>query len=592
MALSWEDLIQEVKQRIDVLDVVSEYVKLRPAGRRHVGLCPFHSEKTGSFYVTPDTGSWHCFGCGEGGDVIKFVQRIENLSFAETMDRLARRVGLQLPEKGGDGQASSERERYRALHELACQFYEKALAQTPEAKEYLKERGISPEIAKTFRLGFAPDSFEALRSALRREKASDDDLVKAGLLKRKPGETKGGYDFFRDRLMFPIADQEGRIIGFGGRLLQEREGQGKYINSPETPTFVKNRVLYGLNRALKPIKDRREALVMEGYMDVIAAHEFGFNNAVAPLGTALTENHLQILKRHCDRVYLVFDADGAGMRAALRSLALFEKSELEARVVALPAGEDPDSLLRKRGTAPFAQALSDALPILDYRMAAILSHYDVRTDSGFTQAFREIAPLLSQVTAADSWLHRLAELRSNGAPERVAFIEEDLRRRVRQYRAGQNSAPEPFRKETEGEGNRAEPAPISSTLRKLYLAEEEVLRACLADSESAAHLRDKMGFDAFLRPEAKELATVITSHLEDEEWSPHGWVIESETARSLFARLSADPRQSDIEEAVRVLIEHKEREGIKPLTEGRTPTVEEWKRIQELYLRRQQTGTG
>ncbi|MBW3622696.1 MAG: DNA primase [Armatimonadetes bacterium] len=599
---SSSDAVQEIKQRLDLLEVISDYVKLRPAGRSHVGLCPFHSEKTGSFNVTPDKGIWYCFGCQEGGDVFKFLQKIENLSFPEALERLAKRAGVTLPEHPS-GPSTSERDRLRALHELACRFYERTLSQTPAALQYLERRGIAPETAKAFRLGFAPDSWESLRTLLRRERASDDDLLNAGLLRRKAGETRGGYDAFRDRLLFPICDGEGRVIAFGGRILEDREGQPKYINSPETPIFSKKRVLYAYHRALPAIKERREALVMEGYMDVIAAHENGFPYAVAPLGTALTPEHLQLLKRHCDRALLVFDADGAGMRAALRSLALFEQAEMEARVVVLPQGEDPDSLLRKRGPAPFAQALEEARPLLDYRMESILSQHDVRSDEGFARAMREIAPFLSQVPSNNSWIHRLAEIRSAGAPERVAFWEEDVRRRVRGARsaAPSDSAPfgaagtAPFGAAGEKGNNNPEAPTVSTAVLNLFKKEEMILRGCMEDRETAAELLAHVPPDRYLRSETRELATLILTRLAaegtEEEWNPGAEALESETLGTLVARLAADPTPiPDREALIKIgneLSLHREKKQVKDLTEGREPSVDELEKIKQIYQKKQ-----
>jgi DNA primase len=591
MATSWDDLIQEIKQRVDLLEVVSEYVKLRPTGGRRVGLCPFHNEKTGSFSVNAERGVWYCFGCGEGGDVIKFLQKIDNLSFPEAVERLARRAGLEVPEKGG-GAAASERDRLRAVNELACRFFERALSRSDAALRYMKERGIEPEVARAFRLGYAPDSWDALRNALRREKATDEDLLKLGLLRRKPDETSGGYDFFRDRLIFPIGDAEGRIIAFGGRIMGE--GQPKYLNSPETPLFHKSRALYGLHRAAPAMKERGAALVMEGYMDVIAARQGGFPNAVAPLGTALTESHVALLRRICQRALLVFDADGAGIRAALRSLALFEKSELDARIVTLPSGEDPDSLLRKSGPAAFAQCLAEAKPILDYRMEAILNENDLRSDEGFRSGMREIIPLLAQVSVPDGWVKRLAEIRSEGHPERVAFHEEDIRRRI--ARGGAEERSESFQpKRNAGISDEGEPK-VSSAVRRLYKAEDTLLWACLQSSDDAAMLLERLPPEKFIRPEARELATLIVSHLGGNSWEPGLWEMPSEAVASMAGRLMTGPdlihesapreREFWLHQAADLLLMRGERERIQSLLEGRTPTIEELQRIKELYQRK------
>ncbi len=587
MAASSEDIVQEVKSRVDITEVVSEYVPLRPAGRRQVGLCPFHSEKTPSFGVSPDKQSWYCFGCGEGGDVIKFIEKIENLPFREALERLARRAGIALPE-WGRGPNASEKDRLRELHEWATGFYEQALARADAPRDYLARRGMADEVRARFRLGYAPDSWDALRNFLRSKGANDDEMLKAGLLLRKDGDTRGGYDRFRDRLLFPIADAEGRVIAFGGRILGE--GQPKYLNSPETPLFSKSRVLYGLHRALAPMKARKEALVMEGYMDVLAAHEFGFDHAVAPLGTALTEGHLQLLRRTCERVYLVFDADSAGIRAALRSLALFEKIELEARVVVLPAGEDPDSLLRKGGAAPFAQALADAQPILDYRMNAIVAQHDIRTDEGYTKACREIVPLLSQVEAS-RWVHKLAQLRSDGDATRVVFHEEDLLRHIRGLRGA--PAPKPERSSAprqEGQKPAPEAPKVSVAVRKLYKAEELLLKACLDDRATAARILPEDPGDLFVREETRALAALARKSLSGADWNPAAWAVENDPLQSLLGRLAADPTPVPDAPALDGLVEllrlHREQPRMKPLTEGRTPSADEWAEIKEFYRRK------
>jgi DNA primase len=587
------DIIQEIKERVDLLEVISEYVKLRPTGGRHVGLCPFHNEKTGSFYVNSDRGTWHCFGCGEGGDVIKFIEKIENLSFREAAERLARRVGLEWPQQGRV--SSSEKDRLRAMNEAACRFFERELPRSESAMDYLKSRGVDAHVAKAFRIGFAPDSWESLRNHLRSQKFSDEEMIAGGLIKRRPGERAGGYDLFRNRLMFPIADSEGRIIAFGGRIFGD-EGP-KYINSPETPLFVKRRVLYASHRAAPKIKESRTALVMEGYMDVIAAHEFGFAYAVAPLGTALTEDHLQSLRRMCDRVILVFDADGAGMRAALRSLSLFEKTELDVRIATLAMGEDPDSFLRKRGAAAFSQQLSEAKPILDYRIEAILSQNDVQNDLGYAKAMKEIVPLLRQVTAPDRWIHRLSEIRSEGMPERVAFHEADIRRMI--DRNVGESMPEPARKTPTTEMS-DEPR-VSTAIRKLHKAEEMILWACLQNAEIAETALAKLSPELFIRPAASELAILIRSRIGDKEWEPELWASDSEEAMDLARRLLTGPdlihdsapgnRERWLNQATDLLLRHSEREQIKSLTAGRTPTTEELKRIRELYDRRQNSET-
>src|SRR5579862_3221598 len=352
--------IDLVRDRTDILHIVSFYVALKRAGRVWKGLCPFHNEKTPSFNVDPDLKRWHCFGqCSEGGDVIKFLQKVDNLTFGEALERLAIQAGVTLaplrkdgsrrrssegsPEQAEDSEVS-ERERLFAAAECAARFYEETLARSSEAREYLQKRAIAHEAQKQFRLGYAGEDWDGLARFLSRQGVSVQDAVTAGLLVAT--DKKSYYDKLRGRIVFPILDAQERVIAFGGRLMEAVEGRPKYLNSAETPLFTKGRALYGLWRARKAIAASGQAIVVEGYMDVIAAHQAGIENVVAALGTSLTEHHAQILGRFAQRALLSFDADAAGLKAAQRASQIFSARDIETRMLDLPEGEDPDSLLR------------------------------------------------------------------------------------------------------------------------------------------------------------------------------------------------------------------------------------------------------
>ena len=360
--------LEEIRTRLSLADVIGRRVRLTRKGREHSGLCPFHNEKTPSFTVSEEKGFYHCFGCGAHGDVIGFIMRSENLSFPEAVERLARDAGLDVP-------VTSPEERQRAKRqatlldavEAACAFFERQLrsAQGRPALEYLRRRGLDDATVARFRLGYAPESRSALKSALVGETITEAMLVEAGLLIR-PDDGGASYDRFRGRVTFPIADRRGRVIAFGARALGDV--QPKYLNSPDTPLFHKGQVLYGLATAWPAARDKGRVVVCEGYMDVIALQRAGIVEAVAPLGTALTETQIELLWRMAPEPVLCFDGDTAGQRAAARAaeraLPLL-KPGLSLRFVALPPGEDPDSLVLGRGAPAMERALDDATALAD-----------------------------------------------------------------------------------------------------------------------------------------------------------------------------------------------------------------------------------
>lgn len=362
--------LDEVRAQLALSSVIGRRVRLQRRGREHLGLCPFHNEKTPSFTVNDDKAFFHCFGCGAHGDVIGFVMRTEGLSFPEAVERCAHEVGLAVPAASPEERAKAER--HATLHaalEAAAVWFERQL-HGPEGRAgfaYLRSRGLTDEVIARFRLGFAPDSRSALKSALTRQGLPEPLLIEAGLLIRPPEENPGPtYDRFRGRVIFPIADRRGRIIAFGGRILGE--GEPKYLNSPETPIFHKGRTLYGLAQARKPAQDKGEVIVAEGYMDVIALYMGGFAHSVAPLGTALTEDHMRELWRLAPEPILCFDGDAAGQRAAVRAaeraLPLLAPG-LSLRFALLPAGLDPDDLIRSEGPQRLAEILAAAQPLVD-----------------------------------------------------------------------------------------------------------------------------------------------------------------------------------------------------------------------------------
>lgn len=358
-----DSTLEEIKNRIDVVDLISEYVHLKQAGQNWKGLCPFHTEKTPSFTVSPSKQIYHCFGCGSGGDIFSFLVKYENVSFPEAVRILAKKAGVTLKESRKDAVAAGEKEILLDMHKDAVSCFQQHLAKNTKASEYLSKRGISSEARKLFSLGYAPRSWDTLLTYLTRKGYKAEMIKKAGLVTQG---TKGMYDTFRDRIMFPIYDLKGDTIAFGGRSIDGDEP--KYLNSPETVIFNKRRVLYGLHQAKDSIKKTGFALFMEGYLDVITAHMHGFTNSAAPLGTAFTQDHGKLIKRFVEDVVLVFDSDEAGRKAAKNASGILLEAGLNVKILTCPENEDPDSFIRKNGREAFESLLQKPLTIIDFYM--------------------------------------------------------------------------------------------------------------------------------------------------------------------------------------------------------------------------------
>jgi DNA primase len=416
-----QQILDEIRGRADILEVVGQVVKLKRAGENWKGLCPFHTEKTPSFTVNPKRNIYHCFGCGAGGDVFSFLMRQERVAFPEAVRALAERAGVTLPDAGARApEVDGKLEALRRAMALAAEFYSASLRERggEKARAYLEQRGVDPEVARRFGLGYAPESWNALLGVMARHGIGEDLLVQAGLaLARQNGP--GFYDRFRGRLLFPIRDVQGRVVAFGGRALSGEEP--KYLNSPETPLYVKGQLLYALDVARTAMRERGRAIIVEGYLDCLMAHQHGFGETVAALGTAFTQAQLGLLRRYAEEVVALFDADAAGQKAStrleemmtdgmdLRNLGwsvartgAFEKAgHLPIRVALLPAGHDPDSLLRAEGAAALTARLDAARPLLSFVLERALGEEDLATPRGRANAHARVALILSKVANAE-----------------------------------------------------------------------------------------------------------------------------------------------------------------------------------------------
>ncbi len=406
-----ENILEDVLNRIDIVEVISGYIPLKRAGKNFKACCPFHHEKTPSFMVSPERQIYHCFGCGESGNAFKFLMRHERMEFPEAVETLAKKAGVVLPQaKGRDDKGASVITQLYKINELASLFYAANLDSSAGtiAKNYLFKRGIKEESIKLFGLGLASDKWEALINHLRQKNIGLSLIEKAGLALSK--QAGGFYDRFRNRIIFPVSDIKSRVIGFGARVLDD--SLPKYINSPETPVYIKGRNLYGLNFSKDSIGESDSAVIVEGYLDFIVPYQEGLRNIVASLGTALTVEQARVLKRYTRNVVMVYDADNAGQLAVLRSLDIFVEEEMEVKVVSLPAGFDPDSFVRKQGIAAFRERIGNAKGLFDYKLAVMKSRYNPDEPAGKAKISGELLSTINKFKNAvlrSEYIKRLAQ---------------------------------------------------------------------------------------------------------------------------------------------------------------------------------------
>ncbi len=404
--------IEEIKQRLNIVDVIQEYLPLKKAGANYRALCPFHHEKTPSFMVSPEKQIWHCFGCSKGGNIFDFVMEIEGMEFVDALRNLARKAGVTL--KKQDPHLQNIRNRMYEINEAAQNFFHKNLIDNRVGRfafDYLKSRGLNRESVEKFKIGYAPPAWEHSSSYLTRKGFKKDEIQKAGLT--IPGKEGRDYDRFRDRLMFPIWDIHGNVVGFGGRILrkEQEKKEAKYINTPETPIYHKGRILYGLDKARIEIRKNNLALIVEGYTDVIASHQAQISNVVASSGTALTPDHLRILKRYTENLAFAFDADEAGTEATRRAVGLALEEGFLVDIIEMPEGKDPaDVVVESRKT--WKKLIESRKPYLDYYFDKVFATVDLQDPRGKRKASQELLPLINKIGDAvlrGAYLKKLAE---------------------------------------------------------------------------------------------------------------------------------------------------------------------------------------
>ncbi|MEO1814694.1 MAG: DNA primase [Acetobacterium sp.] len=512
-----EELIQSVIEANDVVDVASGYMTLKRVGNSYKGKCPFHNEKTASFTVSREKQLYHCFGCGAGGNVITFIMEMEKLPFVDALKFLAARVNMILPEKQNqqeDHQAYEKKKRLYELHREAANYYYKVLKTDRPAREYLLQRGISQETIREFGLGYASEDWSRLTDFLTTKGFTIAEMLDSGLV--LASESKRHYDRFRDRIMFPIVNPRGQIVGFGGRLMTTGQNGPKYLNSPETPIFSKSYELYNLNHC-KNFLDAGQILIVEGYMDVISLYEKGIRNTVAALGTAFTPFHGKILERYANDVIIAFDGDSAGKSATEKAMNILKKTSLNVKILNLPINEDPDSFVQKYGQQGFADFVAKALTIVEYELELLKSHNDLSQTDGRLRYGNEAIKILRQLETSVE-----IDYYSKMVAGETGINQEVIRREVMRSKTRQSANPSQLLEPTPSE---VVPHKIPKAYKK---AQELAIRFCLKTPEvidefPINHLTDPFYQDLFRTLSEKRKTGTrievnqIMSHFEDSE---------------------------------------------------------------------------
>ncbi len=507
-----EDTIREIRESNDIVDVISQYITLKRTGSNFIGLCPFHNEKTPSFTVSPSKQMYHCFGCGEGGDSISFIMKHMNLDFIEALKLLADRANIVLEEKEAKVDLKEEKEKditFNINKEAARYFYEN-LTNDNLALKYLYGRGINEKTIKTYGLGFSKNSWDGVYLFLTKKGYTEEQLERAGLIIRHSAGNRY-YDRFRGRVMFPIIDTRGRIIGFGGRTIGD--AQPKYLNSPDTPVFSKGNNLYGLNTAKK--YSREKLILVEGYMDVISLYQYGINYCVASLGTALTPNQTKLLKRYSNDIYICYDSDNAGLNAANRALDVMKEEKVSAKVIMLPDGRDPDDFIKENGSKNFVDLLSRSYNYLDFKILFYKKKYNINTLQGKIDFTKEISNMLKQIESPielDAYINKIS-LETNISADAI-------REEIQEKQRGQTNSiiKDKYINNNYRNNNKYNILPVKYNLEPGHLiAEKSLLNFILQDKKMFNYTKDKFRPDDFLNHVYRRAAEIIYDIYNKEE---------------------------------------------------------------------------
>ena len=525
MSIMFDDFKEQVRSQANIVDIVSEYVPLKKRGSSYWGCCPFHGEKTPSFSVSPDKNFFYCFGCHAGGDIFSFIMKIENCTFQEALKILANKLGIPIPEREKTRQEierEKEAKEIIAANELATRFYQACLAKSEYgriAQKYLAGRGITPEIIEKFSIGVSLPVYTSLVKALGKRGCREELLIKAGLaLKGR----SGAYDKFRGRVMIPIEDARGHVVGFGGRTLEQNAETAKYMNTAETEWFNKRTLLFGLHAAFKEIKKRRQAIIVEGYMDAISLHAAGIDWAVASMGTAFSAEQAKLLSRVCDEVVFSYDSDEAGLRADIRAVSIARAAGLKVKVLSVPDGKDPDEFVRKHGTDAYLKLIENASDGFDFQMRQTIAQNNVSNLAGKVEAVSKILPFLLECKndiEVAGHISRLAQLLTIDE----SLIMSEYRKLARKSGRREPVAPVPQQKTVRAAGAEDE-------------AERQLLNILAKNLRLLLLYRDKIEQAGFTSPEHEEIYNALAEQLAK---SPDGDAA-SELFRSLNPQAAAE----------------------------------------------------
>jgi DNA primase len=540
-----EDKISEIIEKNDIVDVISEYMALKRSGSNYTALCPFHSEKTPSFSVSSSKQIFNCFGCGVGGNVITFIQKIEKINFVEAVKMLSERAGIQLDEEKDPKQLERAKLK-RALYKVnteAARFFYSNLNTSAKALEYLKRRGLSEAIIKRFGLGFAPDKWQELMDFMKRKGFKTELLYTAGLIvKNKDGDRY--YDKFRNRIMFPIIDLKGNVIAFGGRVTDD--SKPKYLNSPDTPVFNKGYNIYGLN-FVKKIQNLENIIIVEGYMDAIALHQFGVENAVASLGTAFTENQARLLKRFSNEIIISYDSDLAGQTATLKGLSILEKEGCVVKVLSLPSGKDPDEYIRKEGMDAFQERIRKSISLIEYQIESLKRGLDINNIQDrikFTKGFSEILKDVDSNVEVDAYIKKYSSIMKVNE----AALYAELRRLKYKNKNGNNKHNILNNKKIEPELKKGE-----------IIAEIYLLNICIYYFEKAENIFEILEPDDFSNDIHIKVARIIQKHSREGKRITAGEIIglfENDDEKSMVAEtFSQKLPEIDIDQLIKSSLE-------------------------------------
>ncbi|MDD2301200.1 MAG: DNA primase [Eubacteriales bacterium] len=487
---NYQSVIDEIKSRCNIVDIISPLVPLKRAGTNQKGICPFHNEKTPSFVVSDAKQIFTCFGCGASGDVIEFVKRYYNLTFPEAVERLALQCGISIPESHGE--LGKKKEGYYEINRQAARFYFSVFAgKKNPGLTYMIQRGIEPPVLKAFGIGYADDSWDSLTKALTGQGFDQGMLLELGLISQKNGHL---YDKFRSRVIFPIINTRGKVIGFGGRMIGE--GEPKYLNSQESIVFQKKYNLFGLNLTRSEIQKEGYAVLVEGYMDVIGLYQHGIRNVAASLGTALTQQQARLLKRYTEKVILCYDSDQAGIDAALRGADVLRREGLEVRILNVPQEKDPDEYIRKRGREAFLNLIhKKALPDVEYKIALLKSQYDLNDTTQSIKFLQKISDILRTLTPVE------ADLYIGKVSAEYRISEGALRREVQRQDRNVTSSPQ-----TKDE-SRGKTDPVAAVSESTLSLERMILRLILLKSEYLEGIREYP--EAIVTPPGRRLISVF-----------------------------------------------------------------------------------